>query len=242
MKKINSPLNVRMIYNPKQVGNNVAKTPIAQNKIKFTGPVKPYNPIKVKNIVKTFLTILLFITCSYVANGQSKDANLVTYGIGGSTSISGCGHGTFYSGYVFVDYNKTMFSIGPCMQKGSNLLKSLKFNCSYKIADSDGMLQLSVFSYLQYMENLPVSFSTLQTEERAEVRETNKTDWSKVRLNTLEMGTGIELGIRFGKNLMMRNFIALSGFYHTSYVDNMFSNRMAPVLMLGTSINLAMPK
>ncbi len=194
--------------------------------------------------VSLFVALVLMISIKS-ATAQVRTYSPLTYGVGYSSFLSGNGHGTFYSFTLNVNKNKNSFSIGPCIQKTSQQISTVKVTYSYQLAEDQRRLNLRVFSYLLYADNLPLSFSTVCLEERQsrsqekwEQLNNISTDWSKVKLSTIETGMGVEVGVRIMNGIVLRNFIGLSVFYHTQYTSEMYSDKIAPVLMVGTSLNI----
>ncbi len=194
---------------------------------------------------RLFSIILILMISIINTTAQEKKNSPANFGVGYSSFLSGNAHGTFYSFNINIEKNKSNFSLGPCIQKISQQTRTVKFVYSYKVADNEGHIRLRFFSYLLYSDKLPINYSAIvieegqqRTEERWGNCKDSQIDWCKIRLSTLETGAGIELGVKVYKGIEFRNFIGFSVFYHTKYIEGMYNNRCAPVLTLGTSINI----
>jgi hypothetical protein len=134
------------------------------------------------------------------------------------------------------------------LQKRSGAIRAGRLTYSYILAaqDDEGtfvetkdykssdILQLGIFSYAQFTDQLPLSFRRVKIEDQAD---TTSFDWNTVKMSTLEGGTGVELFIRLGKRLRWRSFFGVSVYYHTSYPDRIYQERSALLLVAGTSLN-----
>ena len=194
---------------------------------------------------RLFSIIIILMLSIINTTAQEKKNSPANFGVGYSSFLSGNGHGTFYSFFINIEKNKSNFSLGPCIQKISQQTRTVKFIYSYKVADNDFRLRLRFFSYLQYSDRLPISYSAIileqgqeQTEERWGNCKNPQIDWCKVKLSTLETGAGMELGVKVFKGIEFRNFVGLSVFYHTKYIEGMYNNKCGPIITFGTSINI----
>jgi len=184
----------------------------------------------------------------FLAQKKSK----VPYKIGGGIEnyISGNWHGAFYSAYLSIGDGKNFISAGPVMQKRSMLMQGVKINYSrvltggdfntvdYEGEGTDGNLQLNFFFSAQYVNQLPLSYSAVITEELIHNRSDFdlKQDWSNVKLSTAELCAGFELHFKITQNISWKTYIGPSVYYHVNYIQGMYSPKLAPVLLIGTGI------
>jgi hypothetical protein len=204
-------------------------------------------------MLRSFLNgVLILFLChpltAQVQKKQEKQPVPLYIGAGAGMHISGSGYGQFYSLYLSLSKSKHNITIGPCLQKRSNLVRAGRLTYSYILAaqDDEGtfvegkdykssdILQLGIFSYAQYADQLPLSFRLVKLEDQAD---TTSFDWNTVKMSTIEGGTGVELFVRLGKKLRWRTFFGVSAYYHTSYNDRMYQERNGLLLAAGTSLN-----
>jgi hypothetical protein len=192
-----------------------------------------------------FLFVFFSLTC---LNAQDKPKKPVYIGAGAGVHVSGSGYGQFYSLYASFSKGKHNITLGPCLQKRSGSVKAGRLTYSFILAaqDDEGtfvetkdykssdILQLGIFSYAQFADQLPLSFRRVKIEDQAD---TSSFDWNSVKMSTIEGGTGVELFIRLGKRLRWRSFFGVSVYYHTSYPDKIYQERSALLLVAGTSLN-----
>ena len=168
-------------------------------------------------------------------------------GMGLEFYASGDAHGGYFSGYASVSRGKGMLTIGPVMQKRSKLIKGARLGFTFKLAGLDledkgnntGTVGLKIFSYIQFVDVLPLSFKAAETERMVNTDSTryNK-DWNKVLLSTGEMGIGIEIHIRIAKAITWKNYLGLSTSYRFNHLQGMYNEKVVPALIFGTGINI----
>jgi hypothetical protein len=193
----------------------------------------------VKNV--SILALLIFCKSLFSQTNASKTFH---YGLGAEYYLSGNSHGGFYSGYFSLSRGKSAFTIGPVIHKRSLKMQGAKLGFSYKLVGLDpedkslntGSVGLKLFSYIQYVDMLPLSYNAVLSENI--VHNDYSTDWNKVKLSTGEIGLGMELHVRIAKAVTWRNFLGLSAFYHFNTVEGMYNERGGPVVFFGTGINI----
>lgn len=170
-------------------------------------------------------------------------------GIGVGTHVSGNAHGGVYDVFGSIYNGNSVFSFGPCIQKRSNSICGARLSFSHVLTGRDDFsnttikfkevdkLQLYCFSYLQYLYQTPLSYGAIKREEMASKSNDNpEVDFNKFEFSTTEVGLGFGLNIKLCKKLVWSNFLGFSTFYHTNYLEGMYAERSAPVLMMGSSI------
>jgi len=211
----------------------------------------------IKNICRPFkhetkgvsLKLHFFLALFFLLNtdkifGQEINKKTFHYGFGLEYYVTGSGHGGFYSGYLSMSKGKSAFSLGPVVQKRSLKFGGARLGFTYKIAGLDdedkslntGRVGLKFFSYLQYVDLLPLSYSAENSETTVHVN--SQMDWNGIKLSTLEGGAGIEIHIRIAKAITWKNYVGLAGFYHFNYVSGMYNDRSGPAIIFGTGINI----
>ena len=194
--------------------------------------------------MKTFYVIILFAVSVSKLSSQDSTAKKIHYGFGLEYYVSGSAHGGFYSGYLSMSKGKCALTIGPCIQKRSMQMNGLKICFLYKLVGLDdedkalntGLIGLKFFSYMQYVDMLPLSYNAAKVETVSQANP--QMDWNKVKLSTAEAGFGMELHIRITKAITLKNFLGLSAFYHFNYIEGMRNERTGPALIFGTGINI----
>jgi hypothetical protein len=75
-------------------------------------------------------------------------------------------------------------------------------------------------------------------EEAASKQNDFKTDYSKYELSTAELFAGFGLNMKINNKLVWSTSVGFGTYYHVDYVNGLYNERMAPVLMLGTALRL----
>lgn len=198
---------------------------------------------------KFLIGVFMFLN---ISNLISQKNGKLPYRFGGGigTHVSGNAHGGIYDVYGSLYDGKSLFSVGPCIQKRSNTICGARMSFSYLVTGMDDFLpdnkfaereklQLYFFSYLQYIYKAPLSFNSVKREEILSQRnDRREIDFNKYKLSTVEAGLGFGLNIKLNKQLVLGNYIGLSMYYHANYVNGMYADQIAPTLILGTSLGL----
>ncbi|MBS1634486.1 MAG: hypothetical protein JST26_01100 [Bacteroidetes bacterium] len=204
-----------------------------------------------------FISIFMLVTLH--VKSQDFVKRKPVFGAGLNAQISGDGHGTFYTAYGQIRTGNNIFSLGACLQKRSSQLCGGRFtftrvltgkelnDCdssdldeNYNVSDNFRRVQLTIFGYVQYVNNIPLSYRSAQTEDIA----TSGTDrvmpnYSKAKLSTVEGGAGIGLNFKLSKNLIWGNYIGAGTYYYTKYTQGMYKDRIMPMVILGTSFSFS---
>jgi hypothetical protein len=190
-----------------------------------------------------FVLVLLFAGNSTMIQAQQL-------GIGMESYVTGGQHGTFYSAYLSATKNKSGITLGPCLQKRSMAVKGAKLSYTYLIGEKETFVtpdstiintvsavkfKLRIFSFLQYVHKLPLSYLAARVETITNRDE--EQNWNEVKLSTLSGGAGIELDIQF-RRFTLRNYFGGSMYYHVNYIVSMYHERMSPALTFGTAISI----
>lgn len=211
---------------------------------------KKVNGLRITGRDKLFIGMFMLLNASTLI---SQKAEKLPYrlGVGIGTHVSGNAHGGVYDVYGSIYNGNSILSIGPCIQKRSNSICGARMSFSYMVTGRDDFsgsgnefnesekLQLYFFSYLQYIYKAPLSFRSVKREEIVSQRNDNReVDFNKFKFSTTEAGLGFGLNIKLGKQLVWSNYMGFSTYYHTNYVEGMYAERIAPVLMMGTSLGV----
>ncbi len=146
--------------------------------------------------------------------------NKVKFGFGLETYVSGNAHGAFYSARVNMSKGKSVFSLGPCLQKRTLELTGAKFGYSYLISEisdhSDeevlkekkdkrqDILELRILCYVQYLHNASLSYAASRVETITS--NNNGINFNRVRLSTIEAALCAEIDINI-KWLKIRTYM-----------------------------------
>jgi len=197
---------------------------------------------------KGIAIIFLLLNLTKSVNAQNPFDKPVKIGCGVEQYVSGNWHGTFYSAYLSVSKGKNVITMGPVIQKRSLMMQGGKIGYQRVITggdrfavDCDGErvdpnLQLNAFGYVQYIKDLPLAYSSIIIEERTNRK--SDYNWNKLRLSTAEICMGVELHIKINQNISWKNYFGASVYYHLNYKQGMYQERIAPVLLIGTGINI----
>jgi hypothetical protein len=204
--------------------------------------------------VRAITIILILLLNQYRISGQSLYSQVtcpqtgIIRGINLDTYSSGNGHGAFFCPSVTFNKGRNSVSVGPTIQKRSMDLNGFKLSYSRNLsAESDDLgniyldrIQLNFFSYLQYTDKLPLSYSVIKNENL--IAREPQPNWENVKLATTEFAAGIELRVNFSSNISWKTYVGVSAYYHLNYLIGMDHERMAPSLSLGTGINILLPR
>ncbi len=203
-------------------------------------------------ILRILFLILLINNSLNAQFAQERPHSLFKLGGGVESFISGNGLGTFFSPYLTIGDGINFLSCGPVIQKRSLLMQGAKIGYSRVLTGSpfnslnselekqNGNLQLNFFCYAQYINQLPLSYVALRTEELMNSKNDlgiNR-DWNKVKLTTAELCAGFELRIKITRNISWKNYIGASYYQHLNYLQGMYHEKSAIVLAIGTGIGI----
>ncbi|HWY10436.1 MAG TPA: hypothetical protein VN026_03870 [Bacteroidia bacterium] len=171
----------------------------------------------------------------------------VKFGFGLETYVSGNAHGAFYSARLNVSKGKSVFSLGPCLQKRTLELTGAKLGYSYLITEINDrydekelkemkykqrdILELRILCYVQYLHNASLSYAASRVETIT--NNNSGINFNQVRLSTVEAALCAEIDINI-KWLKIRTYMGGTTFYHTTYINGMYREKCAPALIFGT--------
>lgn len=197
---------------------------------------------------KLFIGIIMLLNISTLLSQKSEKLPFYI-GAGVGTHVSGNAHGVFYDVYGSLYNGKSLVSLGACIQKRSNSICGTRLSYSYIVYGGDNFLdkrykfsndeklQLYFFGYLQYLNNTPLSFGSIKREELlSQGSEHNNVDFNKLKLSTVEAGLGFGLNKKLNQQFVLGSYLGLSTYYHSNYVNGMYGDKIAPVLILGTTL------
>jgi hypothetical protein len=174
-------------------------------------------------------------------------------GIGAEAYFTLSGAGGYYSPYLAFNRARGTFRIGPVIQKRSLEVNGLKAYFSYRIVSKNqedlyhmnfaelrpGALQVNIYMFAQYVQNAMLSYKrSVETQLLNIDSAWVNNDWNAVRLNTFQAGVGLELGIKITKRVLWTNYIGLSVYDHTNWFPELYYDRTAVVLMMGSSLTI----
>jgi len=223
------------------------------------------NKIKSKfnTTVRGMLIVSAVLISSANLHAQNKSPDKAFHlGLGLESYSSGNAHGAFYTGQLLLTKGRNTLGFGPVLQKRSLMTKGIKASYSLLIADRNNPLsfgepdpdmatygemltpidnglfnvQVRLFSYLQYVHQLPLSYRATRIESFTHPEATF--DRSNLRLCTTEGGVGIQIDLIINK-LVLKNYIGASVFYHNTYTKGMYHERASAALIVGTGINVS---
>lgn len=173
----------------------------------------------------------------------------VKFGLGVETYASGNSHGTYYSARLNISKGKSVFSLGPCLQKRSLEINGLKAGYSYLLSgtndrydedelndmkdDAEDILELRMLCFVQYLHKAQLSYKASRVETIT--NNESKVNFNQVRLSTLEAAVCIELDVNV-KWFKIRTYMGASVFNHSDYISGMYRSKCSPALMFGTGI------
>jgi hypothetical protein len=196
--------------------------------------------------------ILLCFTMYFMAGRifSQKTPSKGYIGAGIGAHLSSSGHGAYYSAFISYSKGKSNITLGPCLQKRTLMLRGARLSFSYILAaqDDEGVivenkeykssdvLQLGMFGYAQYVDNLPLSYHRARIESETDT--VGVINWNESPISTVEGGAGVELFVRVSRLIRLRGFFGVGAYYHTTYQPGMYQERSSVLLTTGVSINI----
>jgi hypothetical protein len=204
---------------------------------------------------RIFIILLIMFISVFKSISQNKSIKHYGFGVSIGTQISGNSLGGIYeiSGNLY--NNNNMTALGLCLQGRTKLPNGLRIGYSRILTGFDNFLfvekedddekfsdkkfQLCFFSTLQYTHNAHLSDGASLLENKSSLSKDNdKPNYSKAKLSTIEVSIGFGLNTKIGKNIIWSNYIGLSSYYHTNYINGMYIDKSALALTLGTTIGV----
>ncbi|MES2567091.1 MAG: hypothetical protein V4565_09515 [Bacteroidota bacterium] len=195
---------------------------------------------------------LIFILATKTIYSQSINQGY-HLGAGVGTHLSGNSHGAIYDLSLSLYDGKNHFSIGPSIQKRKEkvcggtlrytriLTGQENFSSNEAVLDPTNDCQrIQLFSFVnaQYLKGAGLSYKAIKLEEAASKQNDFQTDYSKYELSTVELFVGFGINTKINKKLVWSSSIGFGTYYHLNYINGLYNERMAPVLMLGTALRL----
>jgi hypothetical protein len=202
-------------------------------------------------VTATALFILMVLgNGTLVSQNAQKSPYLLGLSIG--SNISGNAHGAIYEAGLGLYNGKNIFSIAACTQKRSMQLCGGRFQYTRILTGKEDFsgqdrpyavepskLQLFFYSRAQYLNSACLAFNDVKKEETImKNRDEVPSDANRIRLSTIDVSVGIGLNVKLCKQLVWGNYIGFGTYYHLNHNPGMYCEKMAPVIVLGTSLRL----
>jgi len=180
----------------------------------------------------------------------SKSPYVLSTSIG--SHVSGNAHGAIFGADLGLYNGKNAFFLGACVQKRSMTLSGASFNYMRILTGkedhssvgpdypyNDSKLQLFFYSRLVYLNNTSLSFNDVKKEETL-IKKQSETPskYDEIKLSTAEISVGVGLNFKLSKNIVWANYIGFGTYYHLNYKPGMYTDKAAPMLVIGTSLKL----
>lgn len=200
---------------------------------------------KLSERLMLFAVAVCFASTTLYAQTEANDQYVVGTGI--STYISGNSHGAIYEGAINLSNRNNVFSLGVCMLKRKGTLSGLSLGYQKNMItlnddpdqdNQNGALTLNFFTRAQYTHKASLSYRAEKRNQDFYVPSDDKIDFTKYKTSTVDLFAGFGLDVNLSKNLVWTNKIGFGTYYHIDYVKGMYTDRMAPVLFLGTGIRI----
>ncbi|MBL7935062.1 MAG: hypothetical protein JNM51_04555 [Bacteroidia bacterium] len=204
-----------------------------------------------KTTINHLLLLAVFLVSgAIIAQNESKSNYKLGMGVG--SSISGNSHGTVYDISAHLYNGKNLISIGACVQKRKESLRGGRIDFmrfvtgkehfsdkGTKYIDGYSKTQLYFFSHIQYLHQSCLSFGSIKREEALKESDNDiQTDFSKIKLSTIDASWGFGLNFKLTEQLVWANYIGFGAYYHINYDKLMCTNKISPMLVIGTAIKL----
>jgi hypothetical protein len=195
-----------------------------------------------------FLIMLLGANSLFSQNGTKQGYKL---GLGAASGVSGNAHGIIYDVSTHLYNGKNLFGIGACIQKRKESLCGFKINYMHFITGKEKLVngnfeskngysrsQLFFYSSMQFIKNGYLSFGAVKREEVLYPKSEIPSDFSNFKLSTAEACVGFGINIKITEQLVWSNYIGFGAYYHLNYTKPMYTEKAAPMLVLGTALRL----
>ncbi len=198
----------------------------------------------------SIIALLLFINTNLFSQTVQPQPKPLYFGAGIAYYLSANGHGSFYSAYVSGSKGKHFFGAGPVMQERGYNLCGGRISYSYLLGSRDddfdfgeskaeksiSFLSVSIYSYLQFVNQIPLSYGKVAIENRLDT--VKGRDWNKINFSTIETCVGLEVIMRLTKRIRFKNFFAVGAYYHLNSVAGMYEEKANAIVSFGTSLSL----
>jgi hypothetical protein len=210
------------------------------------------NNSSLQNVITATALIIVMVLGKGTLMSQNAPRSPYLLGLSIGSQISGNAHGTIFEAGPGFYNGKNLFSFGACMQKRSMQLCGASFNYMHILTGKEDFsgqehpyavepskLQLFFYSRAQYLNSAMLSYNDVKKEETImKNRDEVPSDASRIRLSTIDVSAGIGLNVKLCKQLVWSNYIGFGTYYHLNYKPGMYCEKMAPVIVLGTSLRL----
>ena len=194
------------------------------------------------------LILSIFFCLSAFAQEVPKKMNL---GVGVDVSLSNNGHGAFYGGHLSLSKGRKSFKIGPIIHKRSMQITGGRISYSYILAGMDGEEQMgmnfpesnngscriSLFAYLQYINNTGLSYHRAG-EEASLSQDSTFRDWNKAKISTVEGAIGAEIDVKLLSYIQWRSFVGIGLYSYLNPIAGMYQEQTGLMFMVGTGIDI----
>jgi hypothetical protein len=201
------------------------------------------------SFIGLIILILLFGANSLFS--QNKTKQVYKLGLGVSSSVSGNAHGTIYDVSSHLYNGKNLLGVSACIQKRKENLCGFKINYMHFITGKEVLVngnfeakngytktQLFFYSSVQFIKNGYLSFGAVKREELLNKNSEVASDFSNYKLSTAEACVGFGINIKITEQLVWSNYIGFGAYYHLNYTKPMYTEKAAPMLVLGTALRL----
>ncbi len=180
---------------------------------------------------------------------EEKKSPSVKIGLGLETYVAGNALGTFYSARFNISKGRSVFGIGPCLQKRSMAFNGVKVSYSRLLSggldrydadelknikeEREDLLELRMLCYFQYTNAAQLSYKASRVETITN-KESN-INFNEFRTSTIEGALCAELDVNLTW-LKIRNYMGFTTYYHFDYTTAMYRPKCSPALVFGTGI------
>ncbi len=210
------------------------------------------NSRSLQNVITATALFIMIVFGKGTLISQNMSKSPYVLGLSLGSHISGNAHGTIYEASVGLYNGKNIFSLGACMQKRSMQVCGARFNYTRILTGKEDLsgqnhpyavepskIQLFFYSRAEYLNNACLTYNDVKKEETImKNRDEVPSDANRIRLSTIDVSAGIGLNVKLCKQLVWSNYIGFGTYYHVNYKPGMYCEKMAPVIVLGTSLRL----
>lgn len=191
---------------------------------------------------------MILLSVNKIVSQDSTGVRLIGTGIEYYYSVNG--HGAFIFPHISYAKGKHQFKLGPAIHKRTFQVKGAKLSYSYLLAGMDGeekfnsnfrdnkngTWRVSLFGYMQYVDNTALSFS--REKEETLLNADSSVNWTKVSLSTVEGGVGAEIDVKLFNMIQMRSFIGVAVYSHLNHPTAMYQDQTAATFVAGIGVNV----
>jgi hypothetical protein len=189
--------------------------------------------------ISVILSVLIF---SFQLSAQSQLKKRKVLGVRAYSTITGSGHGSFYTPSIYVTSGRSLYSAGLVVANKNTHLCGVQGSYEYLLNGQDyyggrRRTELVAFGAIMYRPACALSENAIALEDKENIPMLRSE-----RFSTFESYAGVALKIRIIKNLQWANSIGMGAYYSPNLPGDLYHERSAVCLQLRTGLYLNFSK